>query len=189
MVNDVPPVSHVPVHVIVTRTPKPGKQAELIEWANGITQAATEFPGHLGAVIYPPAPPDQVDVVMAFSFATAGDLTRWENSATRAEWLAKCEPLSERTQYGASPSGFESLFGNRPGVPVTPPPRWKTGVVIFLALFPFSLLLNAVLGPLIGGWNLFPRVLLTTLLVVPYMTWLGVPYISRWLKPWLSKRG
>jgi antibiotic biosynthesis monooxygenase (ABM) superfamily enzyme len=30
-----------------------------------------------------------------------------------------------------------------------------------------------------------PRVLLTTVIVVPYMSWVGVPYLTRWLRPWL----
>lgn len=181
-------MNSVPVHVIVTRTAKPGKEAELTAWAHGIRDAASTFPGHLDAEIYPPSPPNNSDLVMAFSFATASDLSHWESSSTRAEWLAKCEPFTESTKYGASPSGFEALFGNQPGAPVTPPPRWKTAVVIFLALFPFSLVLNLVLGPLISGWNVVARVLLSSIIIVPYMTWLGVPYISKWLRPWLTKK-
>ena len=181
-------MSDVPVSVIVTRTPKPGKTAELVAWADGISHVAQAFPGHRGAVIYPPNPPQQADLVMAFSYASAQDLLNWEHSAERAEWLAKAEDLAEPARYGASPSGFESLFGNRPGTPVTPPPRWKTAMIIFLALYPFSLLVNWLLVPSLLSWNLFARVLLTTIIIVIYMAWLGVPYLSKALKPWLTKR-
>lgn len=177
----------IPVHVLVTRTPKPGKRDELLEWAHGIMAAADSFPGHLGGQIYPPSLPDRADVVMTFSFDTAEHLSAWEHSDVRNKWLAKAEPLAERTMYGASPSGFESLFGNKPGTPVTPPPRWKTATIIFLALYPFSLLVNWLLTPRLIEWNFFLRIFVATVIIVAYMAWVGVPYLSRWLKPWLTK--
>lgn len=180
-------MSNVPVHVLVTRTPKPGKSEELVEWAHGIRAAASGFPGHLGGELYPPSPPDRDDFVMTFSFATADELKAWEISSVRAEWLAKSEPLVERTKYGASPSGFESLFGNKPGTPVTPPPRWKTALVILIALYPFSLLVNWLLIPHVIEWSIFARVLLTSVIIAVYMVWLGVPYVSKALRPWLNR--
>jgi antibiotic biosynthesis monooxygenase (ABM) superfamily enzyme len=82
-------------------------------------------------------------------------------------------------------SGFEGIFSYAPGQPVMPPPRWKTAAIIALALYPMSVLLNWLLGPHIAGWNIFLRVLLTTAIVVPYMAWVGVPYLTKWLRGWL----
>ncbi len=49
-----------------------------------------------------------------------------------------------------------------------------------------SLLVGWLLAPHLATWNLLLRVLLTTSLIVPYMSWLGVPYLSRWLRVWLQ---
>ena len=58
--------------------------------------------------------------------------------------------------------------------------------MIALAIYPMSLLVSWLIGPRIADWPIALRVLFTTLLVVPYMSWLGVPYLSRWLRGWLS---
>ena len=61
-----------------------------------------------------------------------------------------------------------------------------TRVVIACALFPMSLLLNWLLMPHLSTWNVALRVALSTIVIVPWMVWAGVPWVSRWLKPWLT---
>ncbi len=48
-----------------------------------------------------------------------------------------------------------------------------------------SLLLAWLLAPRIADWNILLRTLLTVLIIVPYMAWVGVPYLTRWLRNWL----
>jgi len=175
----------LPVTVVISRRPVPGHEAELVEWAHGILEVASAFPGHLGAEIYPPSPPDRADLVLAFSFANAAALSTWEHSDERRSWLARAEGMVVGETRTHSVSGFEGIFAHAPGQPVVPPPRWKTASIIALALYPVSLLLNWLLAPHIATWNIFVRVLVTTAIIVPYMAWLGVPYLSRWLRRWL----
>ncbi len=178
--------THLPVTVVVARRPVPGREPELVRWANGITDAAGAFHGHLGAQVYPPAPPDREDLVIAFSFATAEDLSAWEHSPVRQEWLERSKPLIVGSQKAHAVSGFEGIFSPIVQASRTPPPRWKTAMIIGLALFPMSVLVNWLIGPRIAGWNVVPRVALSTLIVVPYMTWLGVPWLTKWLHGWLN---
>ncbi len=160
----------LPVTVVVSRRPVPGASTELLQWARGISHAASQFPGHLGAQIYEPAPPGCEDLVIAFSFANAADLSGWENSDERRSWIDRAREITVGTQTAHGLSGFEGIFA-----PVarasTAPPRWKTAAVIAMALYPASLLINWLLVPHLGSWNLFLRVLLTTALIVP--SWCG----------------
>ena len=48
-----------------------------------------------------------------------------------------------------------------------------------------SLVLNWLLGPHIATWNIWLRVLLNVAIIVPYMAWVGVPYLTTWLRGWL----
>jgi antibiotic biosynthesis monooxygenase (ABM) superfamily enzyme len=180
-----PRAGGLPVTVVVSRRPVPGREAELLAWAEGIRSAASTFPGHLGAEIYAPSAPDRDELVIAFSFASAADLSAWEHSAERRDWLARGERLVAGPTRTHAVGGFESLFATAPGQAVVPPPKWKTALIIAMALYPASLLLNWLLPPYIGGWPLAVRVLVTTALIVPIMVWLGVPYLSRWLRRWL----
>lgn len=176
------------VTVVVSRRPAPGREAELVAWADGIRAAASRFPGHLGAQIYAPSPPDREDLIIAFSFATAADLSTWEGSSERREWLEAAQPLIVGTTRPQSVSGFEGIFAPSVHAMSSPPPRWKTASIIALALYPASLLINWLVIPHVSSWNIFLRVALSTLLIVPWMTWLGVPYLSKWLRPWLTSR-
>ncbi len=175
----------LPVTVVISRTPVAGREADLVAWAEGVSDVAATFPGHLGASIYPPGSVDGGDLVLVFSFEDADQLKAWEQSRERADWLARSKDLVVGEMRTHSVSGFEGIFSHVPGKPVVPPPRWKTATIIALALYPMSLVLNWLVVPHVVTWNIFLRVLLTTLIIVPYMAWLGVPYLSRWLRSWL----
>ena len=177
----------LPVTVVIARTPAPGRADDLVAWAHGIGQAAEAFEGHLGARIVRAGDDPDADVVVAFSFDSSDHLNAWECSEERGSWLQRLEGMVAGTATTHSVSGFEAIFSRAKGAPVVPPPRWKTAVIIALALYPVSVLLGWVLGPLIASWPLVLRSLLTTVLIVPYMAWVGVPYLSRWLRGWLHR--
>ncbi len=177
----------LPVTVVLSRRPAPGREQDLLEWAGRMVEAAGRFPGHLGAEIFPPDAPDHPDLVVAFSFANAAALSDWEHSDARRAQLDAARDLVVGEARAHSVSGFEGIFSYAPGQAVVPPPRWKTAIVIGLAIYPMSLLLGWLLAPHLSSWNVALRVLVTTLIVVPYMSWLGVPYLSRWLRGWLQR--
>ena len=175
----------LPVTVVLSRHPAPGREDELVAWAHGVSAAAADFPGHLGAVVYPPSPPDSDDLVLAFSFASAEQLSAWERSEVRRSWLERSRELVEGEMTLHAASGFEGIFAHGPGQPVVPPPRWKTAAIIALALYPMSLLLGWLLGPVTGDWPAWLRVLVNVAVIVPYMAWVGVPFLTRRLRGWL----
>jgi antibiotic biosynthesis monooxygenase (ABM) superfamily enzyme len=179
--------TRLPVTVVLTRHPAPGRSAELADWAHGITEAASRFPGHLGAQILPSVEGESDDLTLAFTFASAEELSAWEDSAERLDWLARSEQLTVGHVHAHDVTGFEDLFAPSVHATTSPPPRWKTGVVIALALFPMSLLLNWLLMPQLTSWNVVLRVALSVVLLVPWMIYAGVPYLTKWLRPWLVK--
>jgi antibiotic biosynthesis monooxygenase (ABM) superfamily enzyme len=185
--STIPDAKPLPVTVVVSRHPFPGREAELTQWAADITEAASHFQGHLGAQIFPPAAPEREDLIIAFSFATAADLSVWENSPERQRLLTESAPLATGSLRAHDYSGFEDLFSPSVHARTSPPPRWKTGVIIALALFPMSLLLNWLVMPHLSSWNVVLRVALSVIVIVPWMIYLGVPYLTRWLKPWLTR--
>ena len=75
--------------------------------------------------------------------------------------------------------------GDRPGPPA--PPRWKQASVIWIAFFPTSLALSYLLSPLSGGLaGRGLRVLVTTLLATPWMTYVLLPFVTRLFGRWLK---
>jgi uncharacterized protein len=58
------------------------------------------------------------------------------------------------------------------------PPRWKTAVVVWLAIYPCITLVLWLAGPTIQGWPLAVRTLVLTVVIVPLMVYLLIPGIQ-----------
>jgi len=177
-------MSELPVTVVVSRRPAAGREIELEEWARGLVDLSSRFPGHLdGGVL--PSSDGTGDLVVALSFVNADAAHDWEHSPERDAWLARADGLVDGPARPQALGGFESIFApSTSGIAV---PRWKTAVVIALAIYPASLVLQLVLGPVSSGWPLPLRVLVTTAVLVPYMAWVGVPWLSGRLERWLHR--
>lgn len=69
------------------------------------------------------------------------------------------------------------------------PPRWKQSVSIWLGFFPVNLAFS-LLVLLLPWWEdvaVFWRVLVTTLILTPIMTFWVLPAVTRIIRPWLQK--
>jgi antibiotic biosynthesis monooxygenase (ABM) superfamily enzyme len=64
---------------------------------------------------------------------------------------------------------------------------WKQAVVIWLAFFPLSLLMAWLFGTFLPGVPLVPRVLGTTVVMTPIMTYLVLPRMTKALGWWLHR--
>jgi uncharacterized protein len=77
---------------------------------------------------------------------------------------------------------------SNPTPPATPPaaPRYKLAVVTWIGVYPLITFLLAVTGPATETWPLPLRTLLLTGLMVPTMTWLVLPRLTRLFRRWLA---
>lgn len=70
--------------------------------------------------------------------------------------------------------------------PVNPqPPRYKQAIITWLGVYPALTVTLAVLGPAMESWPLPLRTLLVTLLMVPALIWLILPFLRRMFRSWL----
>jgi antibiotic biosynthesis monooxygenase (ABM) superfamily enzyme len=132
---------------------------------------------------------------MLYRFASAEDLAVWEASSQRAWWLAaaqgRIEASREERRTGIEgwfdePTSVETVESARPAP--SAPPVWKQAVVIWLAFFPLSLLITWLTGRYLPGVPLVPRVLGSTVVMTPIMTYLVLPRMTRALGWWLQGR-
>lgn len=176
-----------PVTVVLSRRARPGRHDALETWLRGVTAVAAAFPGHLGAEVHRPSPPEQPDHVLVFRFASAEDLERWNRSPERAEWLARAEPLTDGAPTAVVLTGMEGWFA-LPGRAVRPPPRWKTAVLTAPVIFVLVVGLSLTVGPVLDRLPLLLRTAVTTVLLVGTMTWVVMPPLTRLLRGWLFPR-
>jgi uncharacterized protein len=185
--------TEVPVTVSITRHVAPSRVDEMVAWVRAGSALAERFPGFLGTGwVRPGGGSDEWH--MLYRFDSAESLGAWEASDQRAWWLGSAqglvgESLRERR------TGIEGWFDQpiehdvedlrpRPAAP----PRWKQAVMIWTAFFPLSLLTGLLLRDVAPGLAILPRVLLTTVVMTPVMTYVVLPQLTRRLDWWLHGR-
>ncbi len=155
---------------------KPSQGGLLLDRATQLCNTAKTFPGYLHSNIRIRDTDGSQEIIVGLSFLRARDLTVWEQSEQRAGHLQECELLMEGPGRHLSLADLDSgMAGDPPGQLATAPPRWKTALWVWIALFPTSVALNFFVAPRLGGLPLVVRTLITTVLTVPIVIWLGVP--------------
>lgn len=177
----------MPVTAVIARRPAAGRERDLRSWADGFTAAAAGFEGYVESRVFPPSPPENDDLVIAMTFSTADDLAAWERSEIRARLREQARPLVAGRPRAYAASGLEAILGGREGEAIVPPPRWKTAIVIIIAIYPITVLLQWLLAPGIGTWPLLLRSLPTSIIMPVYVAYIGGPTVSRMLRRWLAR--
>lgn len=182
-----PPSSEdVPVTMVISRVAKRGHEAELERWIEGFGGAAGRFEGSRGIQVIRPRDPAEPEYVVLVSFAHWRNLRTWIGSRERDEWLAKAEPFTESTSAQVL-SGMESWF-TLPGRHVTrQAPRWKQSIVTFLAIWPLVNLIDLLIGPAIGHLPMPVSTFVMSLFLVPLMSWVVMPNMTRLFWGWLYR--
>lgn len=67
------------------------------------------------------------------------------------------------------------------------PPKYKTAIMIWLAIYPSVTVLFYLLGDKIAALPIFIRTLVLTLILVPLMVFVLLPILQRLMKGWLMK--
>lgn len=140
---------------------------------------------------------------MLYRFANEESLVAWEKSGEREWWLSMGEGFI-RSERSKRRTGIEGWFdepttgtitlptseGGTTTVTVAPaPPRWKQAVSIWLGFFPVNVAFTYAMSP-VPGWDALPiwlRVLATTLVLTPIMTYWVLPFVTRSLRNWFAR--
>ena len=185
--------SALPVTVSITRHVDPDHVDQMTAWVRAGSALAERFPGFLGTGwVRPSTASDEWH--MLYRFDSEQSLARWEASEQRAWWLGSAQGLVGESLRELR-TGIEGWFDppqehdveDLRGRPKTPP-RWKQAVMIWVAFFPLSLAMTLLLTELLPDLATVPRVLLSTVLMTPVMTYLVLPWLTGRLGWWLEGR-
>ncbi|WES63765.1 hypothetical protein P0L94_15000 [Microbacter sp. GSS18] len=200
------PESPHPITVAIERRIDPARTVEATSWMQAGTDLATGFEGFLGSGWVRAGEASDL-WYMLYRFRDIATLEAWEDSAQRAWWLQSGRPFAREVRIERR-TGIEGWFDapfatdveSWPGAdeprtaPVrqpipAAPPRWKQAVTIWLGFFPVNLLASWLLGYVPGfeALHLIVRVLITTVVLTPLMTYAVLPAVTRVLRPWLQR--
>jgi antibiotic biosynthesis monooxygenase (ABM) superfamily enzyme len=176
-----------PVTTILTWQVRPGRQQQFEEWTHGITRCARRFPGNEGVSWLRPEGGHRYHAVLRWS--DPHRLAAWLDSAERADWHRRIEDVAtEISSERQSTTGMETWF-SLPGTTVQAPPRWKMVLATFLGAYPCTLLIQWLLAPRTADWPLPLRAAVFPLVLLPVLTYLVMPRLSRLLRLWLYRTG
>ena len=173
----------VPAVVAIARRVKPGYEADFEAAVRGATLAASTFPGYLGSeVLYPNNRRGDWQLILRFD--TVAHLKEWENSPICQGWIARADALTDTPRVSRI-NGLEAWFA-LPEMPnVAPPLKWKTAIVSAIGIYPVISLMPILLKPITNGLPAWLATLVSIAIMMPLMTWVIMPQVTRLFKPWL----
>jgi hypothetical protein len=167
-----------PVTVTVRRQVKPGHEKDYEAWLERLTRGTAEqFPGYLGAEFHRPAAPGR-EYRCVFRFDSAEHLDAFEQSDFRARMLAEAAPMFAADAAWERMTGLEFWFDPPPGTRVPQPSPHRMALVLIAVVFALVLILNLTIGPLMAGWPLALRLLVTVSIQVGLMTYVIMPRLT-----------
>ena len=187
-----------PITVAVERRVDADRQNEALAWVQTGTSLASRMPGYLGSGWVRGSPSSSLWYTL-YRFADAGSLAAWEASDERRWWLRSGEDFvrEARVERRTGIEGWfdvpaSQLLDHTPAADGarTAPPRWKQAVSIWLGFFPTNLVFTLLVS-LLPVWGTVPlalRVLITTVVLTPVMTYAVLPFVTARLRPWLERQ-
>ncbi|MDN0197823.1 antibiotic biosynthesis monooxygenase [Streptomyces sp. S.PNR 29] len=174
-----------PVTTVFTWEVRPGQEKQFEEWTRGITRCARRFSGNEGVSWLHAEDGHRYHAVLRFS--DPHRLGAWLDSTERAEWHARIDGIAtEVSSERQSTTGMETWF-SLPGTTVQAPPRWKMVLTTFLGAYPFTFLIQWLATPHTTGWPLPLRAALFPIVLLPMLTYVVMPLLSRALRRWLYR--
>lgn len=159
-------VLRLPVTISATRNPLPGHDEHLHEWAAKLCAEAAHTRGFLDSQC---ERRDDGAVTVSLTFDSAAALAEWEASGQRVTCLAAADRLTDGEPTPVTGVRLQ---------PPRPPPRWRTAMVVWAGLFPFSLLFTATAGPVVATLPVLAQSLITSVVLVPLAVYVGIPVVN-----------
>ncbi len=170
------------IHIAITRRVR---RSHLTDFERALADFASRSlaeQGMTGVHILHPAPDSgSTEYGILRSFQSARDLETFYHSTLYRDWVERIQPMVEGEPQIRHLSGLEAWF--REGHHM--PPRWKMAVLTFLAVWPVSIIVPALLRPFILSLHFILQAGLVSAGIVIVLTWVAMPLLVKLSHPWL----
>lgn len=179
-----PPRATQPVHLVITRHVRPGCEAQFQQALRKFFQDSFAHDGVLGAsMIVPPPGSGSTEFGILRTFASEAEREAFYASPLFREWNKTVAPLAEDDWVARPLHGMEAWFRTAEAAPS----RWKMAVLTWAAVWPATVLVRALLQPVLGA--ALPAVLMAGVVtagVVALLTWVLMPLYVKAARGWLQ---
>jgi antibiotic biosynthesis monooxygenase (ABM) superfamily enzyme len=183
------PETGAAVTKVIDRIPREGMDAQLEQSIKNLIAAALKFRGHLGVTVTRPSLPAQPGFRMVYRFDSCEHLRAWEESAEFSRLVSEANRYTQGGPHYDILTGLETWFTLAPPPPQRPPQRAKMTLVTWLGIFPLVYLYAELFNQILpSGTPAILKVFAVTALVVPTMSYVVAPRLTRLFKDWLYPR-
>ena len=175
-----------PVHIAITRRVRKEHVGEFEQALAEFARRSLAEPGRAACIAYTLRPAlARRNMACCARFASAEDRDAFYASPLYRDWIAQIKPWIEGDPQCRDLQGLEAWF-REPGLPM--PPDWKMALLTWIAVWPVSMLVPAVLLPLLGPkFNFVLAAGIIAAGIVVILTWVAMPILVkiayRWLYP------
>jgi antibiotic biosynthesis monooxygenase (ABM) superfamily enzyme len=175
------------VTAIIVHHPRRDSWLEYERWLVGVGESSRRFEGYLSTDVIRPVGSETAFTVI-IRFAGIDALQTWMQSDVRRQFLQRVEHVLEKGDRYVVQTGLDFWFMPQT---VKPPVRWKQFLLTLSAIFPLTVVVPALLAPLLGAWQGLPAMLIGKLLVatciVGLMVYVIMPRYTRMVATWLYR--
>lgn len=177
-----------PVTTFVTARPAARKAAEWEQALGELIHASLAFPGQMGTTVLKPRTVAQLDYRIITRFDSTENMRRWQASDERRRRLARLSTLQAAPADIQQVSGLETWFElphADESPTMSPPPKFKMAVVVWIAVYFAVIPLIHALRPLVSGLPTLVGAAISAAASVVLMTWVVRPLLSWAFRSWL----
>jgi uncharacterized protein len=176
-----------PIHIAITLRVQRPHVAEFERVLEDFASRSLAQPGARGVqCLYPRPGSASTEYGILRSFASAADRDAFYGSAFFKDWLAHIAPMVEGASTRRQLYGLEAWFRD-PAESM--PPRWKMALLTWIAVWPVSMLVSAIVASVLG--HDVPKVVEAAFVaagLVAILTWVAMPLLVKIAHPWLHPK-
>lgn len=172
-----------PIHIAITRRIKPGSEAA---FQTALKEFFTTSFAHTGvhgaSMLIPPPGSSSPEFGILRTFANEQERDDFYASPMFKAWEDRIKPMVDGEPEYRQLHGLEAWFRS----PQCPPSRSKMALLTWIAVWPVSMAVPALLTPLLG--ERVPNVLFAGVVaagIVVILTWVAMPLLIKLTKGWL----
>jgi uncharacterized protein len=175
------------IHLAIIRRVRKS-QVEAFERAlTDFASRSLATPGARGVqLIYPAPDSNSTEYGILRSFASVADRDAFYETALYKDWVAQIEPMVEGEPTIRQLNGLEAFFRDSQA---PAPPRWKMALLTWIAVWPVSMLIPAIVVPIVG--SVLPQILTSGVVaagIVTVLTWFAMPLLVKLAHSWLHPK-
>jgi antibiotic biosynthesis monooxygenase (ABM) superfamily enzyme len=173
--------THMPIHVAITRKVKAGSEPAFEESLREFFQDSFDHQGVLGVhLISPPPGSNAREYGILRTFTSEHERDAFYRSDRFGRWQKLVAELTEGERTYRELHGLEAWFRT-----VDPPARWKMAVLTWLGVWPTSLLVGILIGPVLANLPAAVRSAVIAAAIVVCLTWIVMPVLVKISHSWL----